>query len=273
MNTIGQVNIVDVTENNDLAAALYEGKNTTNFGENEYFQLINNGKVENTFVIKNGIPSIIYPRSLNDAYFGKLEPLNKEQVCAFNLLANNSIGVKVLTGSFGSGKTFLMVAHALHLVSSNRFDKIVWVRNNISVKDTGELGYLPGTELEKLMPYCGPLVDHLGGLNGFTNLMSEGKIEVCHLGHLRGRDIRNSIILCSEAENLTKQHVQLLIGRVGENSQLWLEGDLAQTDKKIFEQNNGLRAAVEKLSGNPLFGYVHLPQTERSQIARLADLL
>lgn len=79
--------------------------------------------------------------------------------------------------------------------------------------------------------------------------------------------------MCSEAENLTKEHVQLLIGRVGEGSNLWLDGDFKQTDSKVFEENNGLNIAIEKLKGHQLFGYVHLEKSERSETAALADLL
>jgi PhoH-like ATPase len=79
--------------------------------------------------------------------------------------------------------------------------------------------------------------------------------------------------MCSEAENLTKQHIQLLIGRVGEGSNLWFDGDFKQVDSKVFENNNGLNIAIEKLNGHPLFGYVHLEKSERSETAAMADLL
>lgn len=101
----------------------------------------------------------------------------------------------------------------------------------------------------------------------------EPLLEIEHLGYMRGRDIKNSIILVSEAENLTKEHVQLLIGRVAEGSQIWFDGDLKQTDSTVFEKYSGIKAMVEKLKGNSLFGYVHLKKSERSETARLADLL
>ena len=105
------------------------------------------------------------------------------------------------------------------------------------------------------------------------DFVERGQIEIQHLGFIRGRDIKNSIIISTEAENLTKQHVQLLIGRVGEGSNLWLEGDYSQVDKKVFEESSGMRRAVDKLTGEKLFSYVNLPQTERSETARLADKL
>lgn len=132
---------------------------------------------------------------------------------------------------------------------------------------------MPGDVLSKIFPYVMPLADHVGGVDGIEMLMRQGKLEVQHLGFIRGRDIKNSIILCSEAENLTKQHVQLLIGRVGEGSNLWLDGDFKQVDSKVFEENSGLNIAIEKLKGNKLFGFIHLEKSERSETAALADLL
>lgn len=192
---------------------------------------------------------------------------------AFDLLQSKTETIKVITGRFGSGKTFLMVANALQAIHDNKFEKIVWVRNNVGVKDTKDIGALPGNTIDKIFPYVMPLADHVGGVDGIEMLMRQGKLEVQHLGFIRGRDIKNSIILCSEAENLTKQHVQLLIGRVGEGSSLWLDGDFKQVDSKIFEENSGLNIAIDKLKGNKLFGFVHLEKSERSETAALADLL
>lgn len=104
-------------------------------------------------------------------------------------------------------------------------------------------------------------------------MMDNNQLELQHLGYIRGRDIKNSIIIVSEAENLTTQHIQLLIGRVGEGSQLWLDGDHKQVDKQVFKDNSGLLKAVERLAGQSLFGYVDLPVSERSATAKLADLL
>lgn len=192
---------------------------------------------------------------------------------AFDMLQDPQSTIKILTGRFGSGKTYLMVVNALQLIDDNKFEKIVYVRNNIQVKDTKDIGALPGTELEKLLPFVMPIADHVGGIDGVDLLMRHNKLEVQHLGFIRGRDIKNSIILCSETENMTKQQIQLLIGRVGEGSNLWMDGDFKQTDAKVFEENNGLNLAIERLKGNRLFGYVHLQKSERSETSALADLL
>ena len=212
-------------------------------------------------------------KQINNNYTGKIKPANPQQDLAFDMLQDNNTTIKVLTGRFGSGKTFLMITTALQLISEGKFDKIIWVRNNQEVKDTKALGALPGGPMDKLLPFAMPVADHVGGIDGLELLVRQNKLEIEHLGWIRGRSFSNAIIMCSEAENLTKQHVQLLIGRVGKGSNLWLDGDFKQVDSKVFEENNGLRIAIDKLKGHRLFGYVNLEKSERSETAALADLL
>ena len=118
-----------------------------------------------------------------------------------------------------------------------------------------------------------PFADHCGGVEGIKYLIDNGKLEVIPLGFLRGRSIQNSIIYSMESENLLKEHIQLLMGRVDTGSELWLDGDLKQRDRSSFEKSKGLETMIEKLSGNKLFGYIHLVKSERSEVAALADLL
>lgn len=212
-------------------------------------------------------------KQVNNNYMGKIKPLNPQQELAFDLLQSKDITVKILTGRFGSGKTYLMIANALQLINDGKFDKIIWVRNNQEVKDTKAIGALPGEALSKLLPFAMPIADHVGGLDGLEFLIKQDKVNIEHLGWIRGRSFENAIVMCSEAENLTKQHIQLLIGRIGKGSTLWLDGDFKQVDSKIFEENNGLNIAIDKLKGHRLFGYVNLEKSERSETAALADLL
>lgn len=189
------------------------------------------------------------------------------------MLLDDTTTVKVMSGGFGSGKTFLTCAAAFNMIQNGRFNKIMWVRNNIEVKDSNPIGHLKGTFYDKMSVWAMPLADHLGGKEMLDAYMQRGQIEIEHLGFLRGRDIKNTIIFCSEAEHLTKDHVQLLLGRVSEGSILILEGDCRQIDAKAFERNNGLEAAINCLKGNRLFSYVHLNESVRSETAKLADLL
>lgn len=215
---------------------------------------------------------IKYP-IIQSSFAGKYKPRNTEQLFGFDLLKDEQTTIKLLTGTFGTGKTLMLVVAALEAIEQGRFDRIIWVRNNVQVKDTDPLGALPGDAYDKLLPYLGPMIDHVGGPEGAKCLVEEGKLEVIPLAHLRGRSIRNSIIISSEAENLTKEHIQLLIGRVDEGSNLWMDADLKQRDKAIFEKSQGIETLIDRLKGEPLFGYIHLKKVERSATARLADKL
>ena len=199
-------------------------------------------------------------------------PRNDEQKCAFDLMKNDNITIKLLTGTWGSGKTFILVSAALEALKANKFERIVWIRNNVDVKDTKDLGALPGEVNDKLKPFLGPFIDHCGERE-VERMIEDGKLTVEPLQSLRGRNFENTLIMCSEAENLTKEHLQLIIARAAEGSAIWLDADCRQRDKATFEKSKGIETMIERLKGNKLFGYVHLVKTERSATASLADLL
>lgn len=217
--------------------------------------------------------TISYRNIAND-YTGKISPRNLQQELAFDMLQDQNTTIKVIAGGYGSGKDYCMISTALDFIlKKHKYEKIIWVRNNVEVKNTSPVGFLPGSLLEKLGSYAMIIADHVGGESGLNMLIAQGKVELQHLGLIRGRDLKNSIIMCSEAENMTKEHIQLLIGRVGEGSMLWLNGDWKQTDKRVFEDNNGLLTVIKKLQGHKRFGYVKFEKTERSETAAMADLL
>ena len=244
------------------------------FLENEYLIARNEaGEIVDKLQQINGELVRIRYTSFKNPYTGVLKPRNEHQELAFDMLKNPDITIKLITGTWGTGKTMALVVAALDAVSRGDFDKIVWVRNNVQVKDTDQLGALPGEAYDKMLPYLGPFCDHVGGEDGVHLLIDQGQLEVIPLGFLRGRSIRRSIILCSEAENLTKEHLQLLMGRVDEGSALWIDGDVRQRDRVAFEKSKGLETMIDRLKGEELFGYVHLIKSERSATARLADKL
>lgn len=220
----------------------------------------------------NEYRSVSY-KQVNSTFMGKIKPRNPQQVLAFDMLQNKDQTIKIISGKFGTGKDLIMIANALKLIEEWKYDKLIYIRNAVDVKDASAIGFLPGSKEEKLRPYAMPLADHLGGETGLDMQIMAGNIEIEHLGYIRGRDLKNAIVYCSEAENLTKEHVQLLIGRIGSGSSLWLNGDFKQTDSAVYRMNNGLLSAVEKLAGHEKFGYVQLQKTERSETAAMADLL
>lgn len=254
--------------NKELYAELFSLK------ENQYLLIKDStGEVVDRYCYQNGELRQVMFVKLGGTFTGTIKPRNPEQVCLFDMLKDKTSKVKLVTGRFGSGKTLAMVYAALELIEKGKFDRIVWVRNNVAVKDAPEIGFLPGDDFAKLKPFLGPFLDHAGGEEGVKKLIEEDKLWVIPLGHLRGRSLKNCILLCSECENFTKEHLQLLMGRIDEGSQLWLDGDLKQRDKLIFEKSAGIEKMVNRLTGKKLFAYVHLKKAERSEVAALADEL
>lgn len=269
---------IEIELNEEKLAAFYNNKELYaelfNLKENQYLLIKDNtGEVVDRYCYQNGELRQVMFVKLGGTFTGTIKPRNPEQVCLFDMLKDKTSKVKLVTGRFGSGKTLAMVYAALELIEKGKFDRIVWVRNNVAVKDAPEIGFLPGDDLTKLKPFLGPFLDHAGGEEGVKKLLDEDKLWVIPLGHLRGRSLKNCILLCSECENFTKEHLQLLMGRIDEGSQLWLDGDLKQRDKLIFEKSAGIEKMVSRLTGKKLFAYVHLKKAERSEVAALADEL
>jgi len=204
----------------------------------------------------------------NDVYM----PRNDEQICAFNLVKDDDTTVKLLCGTWGTGKTMILVAAGLEALNHGKFEKIIWIRNNVDVANTKDLGALPGEVIDKLLPFLGPFIDHCGE-NKVRTMINKGSLLVEPLQSLRGRNFKNSLIICSESENLTKEHIQLIIARAAEGSEVWFDADLNQRDKNVFEKSKGIETLIDRLKGNELFGYVYLIKSERSATAALADKL
>lgn len=241
--------------------------------ENEYLAVMNeNEEVVDKFKMKNGELVQVPYTTVGMKSLEVMKPRNLEQYFAFDMLKDDSIPVKLLVGKHGSGKTSAIVHAAMEMMDKGLFQNIVWVRNNIEVRDTTPIGALPGELQSKLLPYLGPFMD-AATEEITTRMLEDGTLKVLHLGFMRGRDIRNSLIICSEGENLTTHQIQMLVGRISEGSMLMMDADLRQRDKDIFEKSRGIEKMIDKMKGHPLFGYVYLPKSERSPASALADLL
>ena len=140
-----------------------------------------------------------------------------------------------------------------------------------------DIGFLPGTMEEKMLPWLAPIQDNLENLMGndkaaLEMYMSQGVIEVEALTFIRGRSISNAYIIIDEAQNLTRHELKTIITRVGENTKIVLTGDVEQIDNVyVNETSNGLAYAVEKLKNNELTGHITLSKGERSKLATLAS--
>ena len=209
----------------------------------------------------------------------KIEARNKEQAFAIDMLLNPNIKIVSLVGRAGSGKTLMAIAAGLQQTIGMRSDENHYDRLIVSrpVQPLGkDIGFLPGTMEEKMLPWLMPIQDNLKFLMGDrTSLemyMDKGKIEVEALTYIRGRSIANAYIVIDEAQNLTKHEIKTIITRIGENSKIILTGDIEQIDNVyVNETSNGLAHAIEKFKEHPIAGHVSFKKGERSELATLAS--
>lgn len=266
--------------NEELAEFLVSGTCPVQLKENEYL-IVDDGEgseMNMIYRMKGGKLEKANRAAIkiNDPKDGGVKksysPRNPEQVCAFDLMKDTSVTVKLLTGTWGAGKDFIMATSAIEHLKAGNYEKIIWIRNPIKLRDTPDLGALPGEVIDKLLPYLGPFIDNAGEAPVRT-MLTKRTLSVEPLQSLRGRNFANSIIICSEAENLSYDQLKLIVARVAEGSCLYINGDVRQRDRAIFEKSKGLEKFVKCLAGEKLFGYVHLIKSERSETASLADKL
>lgn len=207
-----------------------------------------------------------------------INPRNKEQSFAFDLLFDEDIPFVSLIGRAGSGKTLMAIAAGIEQtigIKDSKYKKIVISR---PVQPMGkDIGFLPGSMEEKMMPWLRPIHDNLqhllGGDKGMIrSYFDRGIIEIEALTYIRGRSISNAYMVVDEAQNLTAHEVKTILTRVGENTKIVLTGDIEQIDNIYTnETSNGLAYAVEKFKNSPLSGHITFTKGERSQIATLAS--
>jgi len=209
----------------------------------------------------------------NSNIFG-VETRNREQTFAVDLLLDSDVPIVTLVGKAGSGKTLCAIAAGLQQVMEGRkYNKLIVSR---PVQPMGrDLGYLPGTMEEKMMPWLAPIQDNLQNLLGdkatLQDYMDRGDIEIEAITYIRGRSIANAFMIIDEAQNLSVHELKTIITRVGEGTKIVLTGDIEQIDNAyVNDTSNGLAYAVEKFKTAELAGHVTLQKGERSPVASLA---
>jgi len=205
----------------------------------------------------------------------KIRSRNKEQTFALDALTNPDIKLVSLVGPAGCGKTLLAIAAGLdQVLHSEEYKRMVVSR---PIQPLGkDIGFLPGTLEEKMMPWIAPIYDNLQNLLGdryeMKNHFDQGIIEIEALTYIRGRSISDAFIVVDEAQNLTSHELKTIITRVGENTKLVLTGDIEQIDNVYLDEyTNGLTVAVEKFKHYDLSAHVTLTRGERSDLATLAS--
>jgi len=254
-----------------------------NLYANQYIMLISNANDKKTalarFINKN-TPICTIEHSKKNIWGIKCR--NKEQLFAFDLLMNTDIPVVSLVGQAGSGKTLCAIAAGLEqTLNSEHSDskEPLYKRLIVSrpVQPLGkDIGFLPGTMEEKMIPWLMPVQDNLQFLMGddktaLEMYMQKGTIEVEALTYIRGRSISNAFVIIDEAQNLTAHEIKTILTRVGEGTKIVFTGDVEQIDNVYVDtMTNGLTYAIEMLKQYDITGHITLRKGERSKVATLS---
>jgi PhoH-like ATPase len=199
-----------------------------------------------------------------------------EQRVALDILLDPEVGIVSLGGRAGTGKSALALAAGLEMVLEKRAHKKVVIFRPLYAVGGQELGYLPGTEGEKMSPWAQAVFDTLGSLVSqqvIDEIIERGLIEVLPLTHIRGRSLHDSFVIVDEAQSLERGVLLTVLSRIGQGSRVILTHDVAQRDNLRVGRHDGVVAVVESLKGHPLFAHVTLTRSERSQIAALVTEL
>ncbi|MEH3156434.1 MAG: PhoH family protein [Gordonia paraffinivorans] len=195
-----------------------------------------------------------------------------EQRVALDLLLDESVGIVSLGGKAGTGKSALALCAGLEAVLERRTHRKVVVFRPLYAVGGQQLGYLPGSEADKMGPWAQAVFDTLEGLAStevIEEVLSRGMLEVLPLTHIRGRSLHDSFVIVDEAQSLERNVLLTVLSRLGAGSRVVLTHDVAQRDNLRVGRHDGVAAVIEKLKGHPLFAHITLTRSERSPIAAL----
>jgi PhoH-like ATPase len=195
-----------------------------------------------------------------------------EQRVALDLLLDPDVGIVSLGGRAGTGKSALALLAGLEAVMERQQHRKIVVFRPLYAVGGQELGYLPGSESEKMGPWAQAVFDTLGALvsqNILDEIIARGMLEVLPLTHIRGRSLHDTFVIVDEAQSLERNVLLTVLSRLGTASRVVLTHDVAQRDNLRVGRHDGIAAVIEKLKGHPLFAHVTLTRSERSPIAAL----
>lgn len=195
-----------------------------------------------------------------------------EQRIAIDLLLDESIGILSLGGRAGTGKSALALCAGLEAVMERRQHRKVMVFRPLYAVGGQELGYLPGSQDEKMNPWAEAVFDTLGAVVSrevVDEVVDRDMLEVLPLTHIRGRSLHDAFVIVDEAQSLERNVLLTVLSRIGQNSRVILTHDVAQRDNLRVGRHDGVAAVIEALKGHPLFAHVTLTRSERSPVAAL----
>lgn len=199
-----------------------------------------------------------------------------EQRIALDLLLDEEVGIVSLGGRAGTGKSALALCAGLEQTLERGKHRSIMVFRPLYAVGGQELGYLPGTEGEKMSPWAQAVFDTLGAVASrevIEEVVARGMLEVLPLTHIRGRSLHDAFVIVDEAQSLERNVLLTVLSRIGRGSKVVLTHDVAQRDNLRVGRYDGIAAVIEKLKGHPLFAHVTLTRSERSPIAAMVTEL
>jgi PhoH-like ATPase len=199
-----------------------------------------------------------------------------EQRVAIDLLGDDSIGIVSLGGNAGTGKSVLAIAAGLEAVLERQTHKRITVFRPLFAVGGQDLGFLPGSEQEKMQPWAAAVTDALESIVGpevIEEVTCRNMLEVLPLTHIRGRSLTDEFVVIDEAQNLERTVLLTALSRIGRNSRVVLTHDVAQRDNLRVGRHDGIASVIETLKGHPLFAHITLTRSERSPVAALVTSL
>jgi PhoH-like ATPase len=211
-----------------------------------------------------------------DGHLFDVRGRSAEQRIAIDMLSDPTLGIVSLGGPAGTGKSVLALAAGLESVLEQQSHKRVIVFRPLFAVGGQDLGFLPGSEFEKMSPWTAAVLDGLESITGpevIDEVLHRGLLEVLPLTHIRGRSLNESFVIIDEAQNLERPVLLTALSRLGEGSRVVLTHDVAQRDNLRVGRHDGIVSVIEALRGHPIFGHVTLNRSERSEIAAVVTEL
>lgn len=287
IHTIERGIIVYDDINPELIAKLYKSKEGLSY---EQFEIPKKPQPHEYFILRSNKSSVIAYFNPVDSTINRvdkrnvfgIEPRNAEQTFALHALTNPDIQLVAITGKAGTGKTLLALAAALE--QHKRYSQILLARPIVALANK-DMGFLPGSEQDKIKPYMQPLFDNLNCIKQshkydskeieiIEDMQEDGRLEISPLAYIRGRTLANVYFIVDEAQNLTPHEVKTIITRAGEGTKIIFTGDIQQIDSPYLDSmSNGLSHLTSKMKGQEIFSHINLLKGERSKLAELASNL
>ena len=236
------------------------------------------GRVQDISDDKITLKDLGFERTMNQQAWG-ISPKNIYQGMALDALLDPNIDLVILTGPAGCGKTILAMAAALEqVIEQSMYDKIIVTRNTPEIAES--IGFLPGTEEEKMMPWLAAVTDTMEALHkndvctdgSMKYIFDKANIQFKSINFMRGRSIQNAFVLLDECQNLTASQIKTIITRCGEGTKLVCSGNLAQIDSSYLSPvTSGLTYIVERFKNFEGSANVYLNGVVRSRLAEFAE--